>query len=232
MVSPPLSLPEPVAKAAVQRTTHIDQPVRQAVKEKPAQMPPPPDQLQPPQSAEGGVPLERKISTRAESGVGLPLIRVRPAIQRSEATGQVAILPQARHRPELSQPAQRNEREQLSTASTTGESVLPLVPPLVVEVVQPRPEMAGAEFGPPATGAVVQRWPAGAGPELATRTVELARPAVASSVLQRLEEEESTPAGSETEAQESTPDLDKLARQIYPLLKRMLAVERDRRPFR
>ncbi|CAG0933315.1 hypothetical protein TFLX_02994 [Thermoflexales bacterium] len=44
---------------------------------------------------------------------------------------------------------------------------------------------------------------------------------------------ESVPAAAEQEAEAAEPvDLDNLARQVYPLIKRMIAVERERRAFR
>jgi hypothetical protein len=50
-------------------------------------------------------------------------------------------------------------------------------------------------------------------------------------LIQRVEET-GMPFSEEAESPAAELDLDGLARQVYPLVKRMLAVERDRRPFR
>ena len=75
---------------------------------------------------------------------------------------------------------------------------------------------------------VVQRQPVK--PEPALSRIETVPAAIAAPVgrsIQRAEDggtvESDTMAGAE---------LDKLAREIYPLIKRMLAVERERRPIR
>ncbi len=50
-------------------------------------------------------------------------------------------------------------------------------------------------------------------------------------VVQRVEEAE-TIAGQPPEEGEEEMDLDKLARQVYPIIRRLLAVERERRSAR
>jgi hypothetical protein len=50
-------------------------------------------------------------------------------------------------------------------------------------------------------------------------------------VVQRVEEQTLVAAASPP-GEETAPNLDDLARQVYPLIKQMLAVERERRPFR
>jgi hypothetical protein len=48
-----------------------------------------------------------------------------------------------------------------------------------------------------------------------------------------IQQVESAPSAAKQEAQAAEPvDLDHLARQVYPLIKRMIAVERERRAFR
>jgi hypothetical protein len=71
---------------------------------------------------------------------------------------------------------------------------------------------------------LVQRQPLAISPALdtAARGIE---------IVQRVE----TPPAAAAEppaAEAPQPNLDDLARQIYPLIKRMLAVERERRPVR
>jgi hypothetical protein len=92
-----------------------------------------------------------------------------------------------------------------------------------------RPPAWGGEFllppvSRPAPAALIQRQPV-------APSVDLTVAAQGADVVQRAVE---TPpeTGLTTEEEGSELDLDHLARQVYPLIKRMLAVERERRSAR
>jgi len=105
--------------------------------------------------------------------------------------------------------------------------------------LQARFEEAGAEAGPsrivtgelplppaprPAWAEMLQPQPSAAASDLAMQPEGIA-------VVQRVEEAE-TIASQPPEEGEEEMDLDKLARQVYPIIKRLLAVERERRSTR
>jgi len=121
---------------------------------------------------------------------------------------QTAILPQLRRPP--AQP-----RARLSQIPSRGEPGVPAVTvqPPVQPVVQPARE------------AIIQRQPSIPGVAIAISRAEAGEAAG----VQRAEEE-----GVETgaEARDDEQDLDRLAREVYPLVKRLLAIERERRAGR
>ena len=71
---------------------------------------------------------------------------------------------------------------------------------------------------------LIQRQPSALAPDVAVSSQRLG-------VVQRVQEAEPEASASPVE-EEPELELDHLARQIYPLIKRMLAVERERRPGR
>jgi hypothetical protein len=65
---------------------------------------------------------------------------------------------------------------------------------------------------------------AGVFPEMVMRELAAAPPVAMGAQMSEVD----TPAPAQTQAQPGKPDLETLARQVYPLLKRLLAVERER----
>ena len=237
-----------VARPAVQRKPELPLPLVQPqpglaaesgpelVERSPVGRPAAPPETAPPQAkAELEPDLNREVLTRARLSSDLPLIKPRPAIQRapdrSKIADQPTVIPPGSARP--------SEHPAPSPTTRSAEVLsLPLAPPIRVEIT-PSAETDKSETArpsarvpsaPAAQVGVAQRQPAE--PGITSPIGEsplLVGPAV---VVQRAEEGEPTSSSYETDSGQAVADLDKLARQIYPLIKRMLAVERDRRPFR
>jgi hypothetical protein len=192
--------------------------------------------------------LEGEVMARAASWTHLPLIEPPPPAQaeaiRTKPVEQTAILPQARvqaypegspepsaltpSRPETPpKPGQRPPAGGLPAQTGwtwAAATELPLPPPLQRSVAPART----------ASTTWIQRQPEAAAPS----PVVTPRP---ERIVQREgEEPPSQPTAGEgtspavtppqpTEGESAPPNLDSLARQIYPLIKRMLAVERERK---
>jgi hypothetical protein len=174
---------------------------------------------------------------RTKSGSDLlvtrPLDSIQRVLDKVSRPEKTAVLPQARGETGFSEEENVEVVEAavawpVSASRTRGEGALPLAaPPRPVERV-PAGTTTRSTPSVPASAAAVQRQ------EVETvRAAQPVEPAVSSqppAVVQRAETEAPASTAPETESRE--PDLDKLARQILPLIKRLLAVERDRRPFR
>lgn len=244
----PGEAPLPVVRPAVQRKPELPLPLVQPQPELAAESGPElierlpaepvaalPEIAPPRAGTELETDLNREVLTRAKLSSDLPLIKPRPAIQRTPDRSKIAdqptaIPPGSATPPEHPAPS--------PTARSAELSSLPLAPPIRVEITSSAEAGKNETARPPARVpsapvtqvAVAQRQPAE--PGITTPTGEaplLVAPAV---VVQRAEENGLVSSSQETESGQAAADLDKLARQIYPLIKRMLAVERDRRPFR
>lgn len=90
---------------------------------------------------------------------------------------------------------------------------------------KPSPAALAAERPP------LQRATSPATSRLIQRVEDKADDRALARVADQLEEAVTTVTdAAEAEASVAEPDLDDLARQVYPLIKRMLAIERERRP--
>ena len=227
---PPAGPPMPV----VQRQAAPAQPPR-------IEEAPPPTQVQtaPGEPAAG---LGAEVMARATSRERLPLIEPLPpahaGVIRTKPVEQTAILSQARaqarpeppasvpSRPGTPPEAGRTPAREIPTQSgwtqaVTGE--LPLPPALQRSVAPARPVST-------ASTTLIQRQPEAPAPSPAVTPWPEPR---REEVVQRVEGEEPPPTALPPQAPaagEGAPEnLDSLARQIYPLIKRMLAVERERK---
>jgi hypothetical protein len=189
----------------------------------------------PAQVHEPAAGLEGEVIARAVSRAHLPLIEPSPPAQaeaiRTQPVEQTAILPQARveAHPEGSPepPALTPSRPGAPAGGPPAQtgwtqaaaSDLPLPPPLQRSVTPARP----------VSTTLIQRQPEAPAPS----PVVPSRPESGrEGMVQRAGEEPplATVTPPQPPAGESTPpNLDSLARQIYPLIKRMLAVERERK---
>ncbi|HUT17991.1 MAG TPA: hypothetical protein VM366_02435, partial [Anaerolineae bacterium] len=166
---------------------------------------------------------------REDGPMAVPFVSPRSVLQ-TRPVEQTAILPQIRRPSAPSVPAQgaqRRAQEPLpplgqraplpaDSGATTGSHVAPA--PVVPRVtVRPPPQLSGQ--------ATIQRQPSARG---AASTVSRAD-AGETAVVQRAAEDESY---TEEQIRDEKQDLDRLAREVYPLVKRLLAVERERRTGR
>jgi hypothetical protein len=161
--------------------------------------------------------LEREVLARAESRAHLPLAEpLRPARGFEQEEEHVEAPEDLRKPP----PA---------TPTRPPTHMAMLRPPQArfadegqVGVAQAwRPELPLPTTPQLPTGEMLQR-------EALAISMDLAPPPRRVEVVQRAEME-MTPAAEPAEEEESGTDLDNLARQVYPLIKRMLAIERERR---
>ena len=187
--------------------------------------------------------LEGEVMVRAASRARLPLVEPpspAPAeVIHTKPVEQTAILPQARAQarpevsleppasissrpetpPELGQAAPAGGPPAQSGWARTAAGELPLPPVLQRSVAPARP----------VSTTVIQRQPEVPAPS----SVVISRPEPRrEGMVQRDGEEPPTTVAPPPQppAEQSTPtNLDSLARQIYPLIKRMLAVERERK---
>ncbi len=203
---------------------------------------PPQAAMQPPSRGEPEDSLGQKILARAMSGQQLPLTKVQPLsghdiaeaklpvmIQTKPIT-QTAVLPQTQATPDF---GEETGSRQASEALTEARQPQTLFRKPITERVAPAP--AEPQMPPSALPAPVADWLASE--ELVQRQplVSPARPVEVSpgvGLLQRVIET-SPPVESEpAETERSGPDLNDLARQIYPIIKQMLAIEQERSRFR
>ncbi len=229
--APPPELPPgpaepPTRPAVVEGELATEPPAAPTEPVLPVKHPPLQRQVEP---AESPTELEEEVLARAKSRARLPLTEpLRPPSRleveedRFPAPKELALPewklpPMARTKP----PAQtttlrvpqvrlqtRFEKERAEAGPSrivTGELPLP-----------PAPRLASAEM--------LQRQPSASAPDLAMQPEGIG-------VVQRVEEAE-TIAGQPPEEGEEEMDLDKLARQVYPIIRRLLAVERERRSAR
>jgi hypothetical protein len=152
-----------------------------------------------------------------------------------ESSGEAApwapVLPQARAPLGL-------ERLQRMAGKPAGaaQAPLPLVKPPAVVVVRPRPVLS--EQVPPAPPADEHTLPQAVEPSAAAPLTVIQRQPAPDGATPSQKPEPKPPAepepgeAEETEEKEAGPDLDRMARQVLPYLKRLLAVERERRPGR
>jgi hypothetical protein len=216
-----------------------------------------PGQLRPARSTAEGVQrkvepeeraagLEEEVLARAVSRARLPLTEpLSPAsdLGRIGLPARSATLPQvqARFADERGQARFADERVQARFADERGQArfedegvVMPVSKPVPARAEPARagparPPAWGGEFplppvSRPASAALIQRQPV-------VPSVDLAAAARGTDVVQRAIEMPPE-TGLATEEEGSELDLDHLARQVYPLIKRMLAVERERRSAR
>jgi hypothetical protein len=199
--------------------------------------------------------LNREVLARTKAGTSLPLTRPFRPLQRkpadeSEPPSETSLPPgwqteetaaaehvetevNAENPPEPAAHPQPLRRPQALSplARSPEETALPLAVPKEIT----RPDRQQGPFSArPSLSGPIQRQPVV--PE--ATVLQPPRPVAASHespVVQRaLHDEDSPPVAVTTEAsqEEQAVDLDALARQIFPRVKRMLAVERERRPFR
>lgn len=185
--------------------------------------------------------LEREVIARATSSARMPLVEAgreanRVGQGKVVQTRPMAALPQARVQAgpvEVGaaeawpgEPALPFTFRPQPATQPVEKTPLPLVPPIRIEI---RPERTAPQPAASPPLSRVQRQPAdGTAPVPRTQEPLAAPPAPA--VVQR--EGKETASDSSGAKPAEPPDLDKLARQIYPLIKRMLAVERERRSIR
>jgi hypothetical protein len=198
----PPPIVEPRSPAAAERP-----PVQRRVEEPPA-----PAVIQPQPE------LGEEVMARAESRQHLPLTEATRPVSRPERT-----LPRIQARSEegigeagIDRPAE------LPPPSGAPSGDLPLPQPVREPLVERDADFPLAPLSRPPAAEAVQRLPL---------TVSPGAPLVQSAVgegeaiVQREEDE-----GIEPEVGDSAPDLDDLARQVFPFIKRMLAIERERLP--
>ncbi|MFN2228319.1 MAG: hypothetical protein ACK2VA_00985 [Anaerolineae bacterium] len=189
----------------------------------------------PPRGTQPGEGPYAGASTGGKGGEGpvtAHLGLARPVLQ-TRSVEQTAILPQLRRPPVQRTPIQRTQqwaREALPPLAGQG-AALParsgaiagaesaVAPAATVPAVTVQPAIR------PSGLAMIQRQPSIAGAEVAIARVEGGE----MPDVQRAEEEEVAPS---KEARNEEQDLDRLARQVYPLVKRLLAIERERRAGR
>jgi hypothetical protein len=201
------------------------------------------------------VALPKKEKPTADPGKGIqpkavsnaPLFQTKPVsvtlndVTQSKPVEQMAVLPQARG--QVNVIARRAVKKE--TAGTPPPSLPPPGRAVAAEPEGDRPHLplallsrqtttgeqrreAGRDSARSSSGvaepaAVVQRYPDSGRPTPATETDS----GTVHGVVQR-----SGLSVDEGGVEQQSLDLDNLAREIYPLVKRMLAVERERRPFR
>ncbi len=150
-----------------------------------------------------------------------------------EAPNLISPPPESAWAPVLPQARAILQRAQLQPAA--AESDLPLVPPPAVVVVNRRP--AGEAQREPEAERAEPEPPTGSAPSPAPVAIQR-MPSVSEveseAVVQRATELQSTGGWATRDEEPPAPkqDLDKMARDLLPLIKRMLAVERERRPRR
>jgi predicted component of type VI protein secretion system len=152
-----------------------------------------------------------------EAPVAAHLSLARPVLQ-TRSVQRTAILPQLRR-----SPAQPEARPGVPGSAAPGGAVRP-------SSTLPRPSSAGPASAvqppaqppvQPAPQAAIQRQPTVPGAALTISRAEVGEAAD----VQRAEDEGVEPG---VEARDEEQDLDRLAREVYPLVKRLLAVERER----
>ncbi len=191
---------------------------------------------------------ERVETPQAVALLGHELTHVaQRGLVQTKPAAQTTVLPQARADPEVDDtPAvQREEAEATKTEQQLLADSSPRLPAVSLASLPPRlyrKPAQGVKSSPasrtdPAPASdlppLVTDWLAST--DLARRQPLVTRPGI-SPIIQRVEESPpATPALGEAEEAEGAEgaaaelDLDQLAKQIYPILKRMLAVERERR---
>jgi hypothetical protein len=190
--------------------------------------------------------LEREILARAESGTRLPLSEPLHSASRFEAEGRRFEVPERLVLPERRLPLQVQTMPPAQTTLLPQTRVQARFEDQATEAVSPSPgsapgrmdagrvetgwsQVLGGELPLPpppraSSAGLIQRQPSALAPDVAVSSQRVG-------VVQRAQEGE--PAASASPVEEKPElELDDLARQIYPLIKRMLAVERERRPVR
>ena len=192
---------------------------------------------------EGGAGLEDRVLARAASRAHLPINEpLRPAVSLEPEPGRLQTAEGAGRTPEPTPsqatrtrlPAQmttlRMPQAQVQRHLEEERAGAPPAPP--VQAAPVRPQAAGSELPlPPVSRALptglIQRQPArvSTGLTSAPQGVGMVQRAATSQAESASQAAETGPV----EAEAPEPDLNSLARQIYPLIKRMLTVERERR---
>jgi hypothetical protein len=190
--------------------------------------------------------LEGEILARAESGTRLPLSEPLRSARGFEAEGRRFEAPERLVLPERRLPPLVQAMPSAQTTLLPRTRVQARFEDQATEAVSPSPESAPGRMDagrvetgrsqilsgelplppPPraSSAGLIQRQPSALAPDVAVSSQRLG-------VVQRAQEGE--PAASALPVEEEPElELDHLARQIYPLIKRMLAVERERRPVR
>ncbi|UCC86440.1 MAG: hypothetical protein JSV81_16535 [Anaerolineales bacterium] len=160
--------------------------------------------------------LEREVLARAQARAHLPLIEpLRPARGLEPEEEHVETPQDLRKPPPVSQirPSTPMPVLRLPQVRLGGEGEAGVAPARSDgQPLPPAPRLSA--------GDMLQR-------EALAISMDLAPPPRRVEVVQRLEGEVETVPSQAAEG--GKPDLDRLARQVYPLIKRMLAVERERR---
>lgn len=140
---------------------------------------------------------------------------------KSEAArnDSIAVLPQVRRQIEP-----KREPSDPGDAAESPAARLPLAWPKARAETPSQKESVTPITSTPAVQRAVEATTPSTTPE------PVSDPTPSLGTIQRFEE--TTPVPSVSEAKPETANLDRLARQVYPLVKQMLAVERERRPFR
>jgi hypothetical protein len=189
--------------------------------------------------------LEGEILARAESGARLPLNEPLRSASRFEAEGWRFEVPERLILPERRLPTPVQTMPPAKTTLLPQTQVQARFEDQATEALGPSPESApgrmdagrvetdwsqvlGGELPLPPPRApsagLIQRQPSALAPDVAVSSQRVG-------VVQRAQEGEPLASASPVEGKPEL-ELDHLARQIYPLIKRMLAVERERRPVR
>ncbi len=200
-----------------------------------------PDDLAPGSEPPEGGGLAADLWARAASSSGLPLVEAGGMIQNRLGSSQtqppMPVLPQARGQAvQLESDETFGARLLRPVARMAEPPALPLAAPVRIEARREsvRIETKGESLttplnmpvSAPAPANLVQRQPV----EPHTERAPAAGTLAGEGVIQRADAA-STGDSSESETMAGA-ELDKLAREIFPLIKRMLAVERERRPIR
>ncbi|HMQ52057.1 MAG TPA: hypothetical protein PKD98_08195 [Anaerolineae bacterium] len=161
-------------------------------------------------------PLRQPVIER-EAGDQAPApVEGQPEATRSNS---IAVLPQVRRQSEP-----KREQTDHNDEAERPAARLPLVWPKERAETRGQKESATPVYSSPAVQRAVEA------PSPATAPEPVSDPTPSLGTIQRFEE--TAPVPSASEAKPEAANLDRLARQVYPLVKQMLAVERERRPFR
>jgi hypothetical protein len=200
-----------------------------------------------PDSATTEVDLNQDILSRARSGSSLPLSEPfnngRQGLGVDRPRPQMAVLPQARREVAAQPDPVAGEVPALSGPRLALQIERPVAPGSDLPLAQARRvEVGPSGYEPTAEPALRARSSAASTTTTVQRQVEPVSPVVTppeaavpagAAFIQRQDTEASPSSeGSATGADQGGVNLDRLARQVLPLLKRLLAVERDRRSHR
>ncbi len=196
-----------------------------------------------PGAGDDQVDLNQDILTKAEAGSRLPLAKLpaatRQTIVQPKRVKRGGVLPQARETKAAAdvaaddapsfqpvRPSSTPSSSGTSTLAVSQRTELPLARPARIEIVE-APTAAKPVTSPASPFSTVQRQVAETGTGPVSSSGRTTSPG-SDTVQREPETTTTTPSSTTSPAQASAVDLDKLARQVYPEIKRLLARERDR----